>query len=720
MTINTLETPSGQEDAEPTRADDARSARPTYRFTGQPPNALSGLLASPRWVGWDYHLRDGRWTKPPLNPRNGGLAKVNEPHTWGTFDDAVARMEKSGNAGVGLVLTDDIDITGIDLDDCINDSGSLSDLAAEIVALGETYAEISPSGEGIRLFAQGVVDRAVKDDALGIEVYSRGRFLTVTGNHIPDTPDEIRAAPRTLALLRAAVEANRCAETQPNANGHHHAGAGDFFGNINSVALGRLDEWVPMLHPTAKKQPNGAWRVTSQELGRRLEEDLSYHPQGIRDHGEEHGLSPIDAVQRYGDAADAKAAAMWLCQVLGIEPSRLGWKGTPTNVAPHSQSASPKKATPDPHADPAHWHVDPWPDEISGARVLDGICEVLRRYMVLREHAAEAISLWVLHAWTIEAYEISPILIIVSPTKQCGKSTLMTLIYWITPRSELVSNVTASPIFRLIEDARPDVPTFLLDEGDSYLKPDKEDLRGILNSGWMRAGARVLRTEGDGNQRRARRFSTWAPKVIATIKTVADTLMDRAVVIMLSRKAKGEKAERFRMRDTPEFAALRQQASRWANDNVVALRDADPDVPFALHNRAADNWRALIAVADAAGGDWPERARAAAVALTGAKGDDDRGVLLLRDIRRVFEDGGQGWLGAEVLVNALVALPETPWAEWRRGEKPITSRGVATILADFGIKSDDDHRPRRYWREDFEAAWAAYLAIDADPSGGSG
>ena len=93
----------------------------------------------------------------------------------------------------------------------------------------------------------------------------------------------------------------------------------------------------------------------------------------------------------------------------------------------------------------------------------------------------------------------------------------------------------------------------------------------------MRAGARVIRTDGDGGKRQARRFSTWAAKVIATIKAVADTLMDRGVIITLRRKTKSEKVERFRMRDTAEFAELRRRARRWADDNVAALRDADPD-----------------------------------------------------------------------------------------------------------------------------------------------
>ena len=197
------------------------------------------------------------------------------------------------------------------------------------------------------------------------------------------------------------------------------------------------------------------------------------------------------------------------------------WK-PPDDRQPSQQPS--QKAAPLDDDDPAHWYVEPWPEVVSGADLLNDICKLLRRYIVFPKHTDEAMALWVLHAWTIDAWEISPLLIVISPTKQCGKSTLLTVLYWMTPRSELVSNATASPIFRLIEDAKPAVPTFLLDEGDSYLKPDKEDLRGIINSGWMRAGARVIRTEGDGGKRQARRFSTWAPKVIGTIKKVADTL----------------------------------------------------------------------------------------------------------------------------------------------------------------------------------------------------
>src|SRR5262249_27347430 len=107
---------------------------------------------------------------------------------------------------------------------------------------------------------------------------------------------------------------------------------------------------------------------------------------------------------------------------------------------------------------------------------------------------------------------------------------------------------------------------------------------------------------------------------------------------------------------------------------------------------------------------------------SGSMSDDDGGVMLLGDTRKVFEEADKPgtpceWLGAEELVNRLIELPETPWKEWRRGEKPISSRGVANMLTEFGIKSDISHRPRRYWRSHFQTAWAAYLPRGGDSSG---
>ena len=130
---------------------------------------------------------------------------------------------------------------------------------------------------------------------------------------------------------------------------------------------------------------------------------------------------------------------------------------------------------------------------------------------------------------------------------------------------------------------------------------DNEELRGILNSGHTKAAANVIRNV----DHKARRFSTWAPKAIATIGTLADTLEDRAVVVRLQRKPPGASVERLGRRDNADFAALRGQAARWAADNFGKLADPDPKMPD-LNDRAADNWHPLLAIADLVGGTWPE------------------------------------------------------------------------------------------------------------------
>jgi hypothetical protein len=311
--------------------------KPSYRFRGELPDALAYLRDEPRWVAWDYRLRDGRWTKPPFNPQTGQFASVSDPATWGTFEQALAATRRYGLAGVGPVLTKAGEIVGIDLDDCITDSRCFSPLAAEVVGYAETYAEISPSAEGIRIFAWGKIAKVIKNDMIGCEVYTTDRYLTVTGNQVEGTPNEIRPAPRTLATLvesdanakmAAEQQKGQAAESPPRRNGKANSGHShdDFWNRVNAAALDHLDNWFPEVFQTAKKQPNGTWRVKAKDLGESWQEDLAAHRLGIRYFGSGKGFSAITLVQQFTSADTAKAAAMWLCERMAIEPARLGWK----------------------------------------------------------------------------------------------------------------------------------------------------------------------------------------------------------------------------------------------------------------------------------------------------------------------------------------------------------------------------------------------------------
>jgi putative DNA primase/helicase len=363
-----------------------------------------------------------------------------------------------------------------------------------------------------------------------------------------------------------------------------------------------------------------------------------------------------------------------------------------------------------------HWKFEPSPDPVDGGALLNDIRRIFRRYIVLPQGADIALSLWVLHAWTMDAGDISPFMVLVSPTKRCGKTSVLILLFFLTPKSELAANITASSLFRYIEAVRP---TLLIDEADSFMK-DNEELRGILNSGHTRLAANIIRNVEVNGEHRPRRFSTWAPKAIATIRKLADTLEDRSVIVTLQRKPRDAKVERLRRRDTEEFQSLRSQAARWAANNFDKLVDPDPAVPEVLNDRAADNWRPLLAIADLAGGTWPEDARRAACTLSGEEEDGAVNVELLRDIRAVFGDDDA--VRSADLVAKLIADPEGPWAEWKHG-RPLTQKQLGGLLRPFGIVSETVSIPgfndaKGYRRTHFEEVWAVYCpgqnAVQAD------
>jgi putative DNA primase/helicase len=361
-----------------------------------------------------------------------------------------------------------------------------------------------------------------------------------------------------------------------------------------------------------------------------------------------------------------------------------------------------------------HWQVEPWPNVVDLAVLLDSVVAVFNRYIVLRKYAAEALALWILHAWTFDAGDISPFVVLTSPTKRCGKTSVLILLNWLTPRSELASNISPSAIFRYIEEQRP---CLLIDEADSFLK-SSEEARGILNSGHTKAAAYVIRNVEVGGDYKPQRFSTWGPKVIACIGGLAGTLEDRAIIVPMQRKPKGANVARCRRRDCPQFADLRRQALRWAVDNLKTLQAAKPALPDALNDRACDNWEPLLAIADLAGGEWARKARDAAKALSGdeAAADDDDGVELLHDIRAIFAATNHDAIFTKMMIAHLVANGERPWAAYGRARQPITDRQVAKLLKPFGIISSTvrlgDATAKGYHRSAFAEAWGGYPKPD--------
>jgi hypothetical protein len=350
-----------------------------------------------------------------------------------------------------------------------------------------------------------------------------------------------------------------------------------------------------------------------------------------------------------------------------------------------------------------------WPVPVDGSELLSEISALLTRYVVMSRPAADAAALWVLHSHLIEAADTTPRLAIKSPEKRCGKTTLLTIISLLAPRVLATSNISPAALFRTVEAAKP---TLLIDEADTFIAMSDE-LRGIINSGHTRATAYVVRTEGEDLQ--PRKFSTWAPIAFATIGKLPGTVEDRSIAIPLRRKRPDEKVERLRRNHTDHLRDVALRAARWAADQASGISDADPEIPEELHDRAADNWRPLFAIADGARGGWADRARIAALKLSaeGAADQDSMRTMLLADIRAAFRVKRADRLSSDELVGHLTGLDERPWPEMNKG-KPVTKNGLARLLRPFDISSGTirlagEHTAKGYYVSAFDDAFARYL-----------
>ena len=356
--------------------------------------------------------------------------------------------------------------------------------------------------------------------------------------------------------------------------------------------------------------------------------------------------------------------------------------------------------------------VEPWGEEVDGNELFRELTSTFDKYLVLNDFQSEALALWCIFSHSFNASNIAPKLLIHSPEKRCGKTTLLDVLSGLVRDPIPASNITPAALFRVIDKIGG---TIMIDEADTFLKNNAE-LNGIINSGHRRSTAFIYRCVGDAHY--PTKFSTWAPTVIAMIDKPQDTIIDRSIVISMRRKKENETVQRFSpFKADSELKTLCSKIVRWVDDNFEALCDADPEVPEGLNDRAEDNWRSLISIADLIGGECPRVSRLAAQMLSKASDDDEDfspAVRLLTDIRDVFENHCQhDGLPTADLLRELYDIEEAPWAEWNRG-KEITARQLAKHLRPFGItpkKFRHYNRPiRGYKREDFADTFDRYLS----------
>jgi Protein of unknown function (DUF3631) len=361
----------------------------------------------------------------------------------------------------------------------------------------------------------------------------------------------------------------------------------------------------------------------------------------------------------------------------------------------------------------------PPPPSSTNVNSLDLVRYVLEDYLVMEPHEYVGMTLWIHFAHIYQQFMFSPRLLLMSPVKGCGKTTALDLLSRLVPRAKRSDNATTAAIYRMIEAGHT---TILLDEVDNLaLACRNETMRSLLNSG-HRKGSTFDRVFG----KQYKPFSTFVALALGSIGMVPLPLMQRSIIIHMERAAKPPKRRLDDGKDETQIDEAYRQCYYWASNKPVL--DRNPEMPGSLSNRSADNWRPLLAIADSFGPAWGELAREAAIIFARGHHDDDMGVVLLSDIRKVFEGDR---MTSEAIVAALVALDDANWSDYcgshedpqprafRKGDlarllKPfrITPR---TIWPKGGTRADRGISAKGYYREQFEGAWASYC----DAGGGS-
>jgi hypothetical protein len=354
------------------------------------------------------------------------------------------------------------------------------------------------------------------------------------------------------------------------------------------------------------------------------------------------------------------------------------------------------------------WYAEDNPDS---ARLLDDLQAFLARFIVYpSQHHSDAHALWVAHCWWMDHWESTPRIAFLSPEPGSGKSRALEVTEPLVPRPVHAVNTTSAYLFRTVSDplGRPTIP---YDECDTLFGPkakEHEEVRGMINAG-HRKGAVAGRCVVRGKIVETEELPAYAAVALAGLDDLPDTMMSRSVIVRMKRRAPAECIEPWRRRiNGPDAAELYKRLLDWSAV-ATPLEDGWPDMPTGVEDRDADIWEALLAVADLAGGRWPDTARAAAVALVNEAKTrpPSLGVLLLADIHTVFDEDGRDLLPTAELLARLNDMETSPWAVIRKGN-PLNAHGLARRLGRFGVGPSRTAAICGYSHYDFIDAWSRY------------
>jgi hypothetical protein len=347
---------------------------------------------------------------------------------------------------------------------------------------------------------------------------------------------------------------------------------------------------------------------------------------------------------------------------------------------------------------------------------LELVHRIIEIHIDAKPHERIAIAFWAMYTHVFERFTISPRLAFTSPVRGCGKTTALAVLEKLVHRPERMDDATPAVIYHLID--RHHGATLLVDEADNLGLESNRVMRSVFHGGWGRGGNTRRMSKGE-----PKRFSTFTPMAIAAIGSLPLPLMQRSIIIHMQKAASGSDIERFDPADTTttrRIDIVYGFVRRWAYSKPAL--DLSPHLPKDLKNRIADNWRPLISIGDSFGPVWGKIARETAVTFAHAYHDEDAGVILLSDIRDIFNRTRADRMRSEDLITALLDIEESGWSEYRgmrddQQPKKLTVGEMARLLKPFGIqprsiwplrRRKDSKSRKGYYRRQFEEAWKRY------------
>lgn len=350
---------------------------------------------------------------------------------------------------------------------------------------------------------------------------------------------------------------------------------------------------------------------------------------------------------------------------------------------------------------------------------LNSILQFVKRFVVLpNDEDYFVLVLWIAHTYFINVLTTSPRLSLLSPEYGCGKSRALEILEKLCFRGEKLDYCTRSYLMRTIEITREETgksPTLLVDEIDSVFKnksdESAESLRAFLNTGYRKSGSYGI-TEGEGKNRKPKKFPTFAPMAIAGKgEVVPESVKTRSIEIRLQKRLQSQPIEDFLTYAVSlECDELQDWLTQWADLYSKDLETENVLVE-SVNDREREVWLPLYAVAILAGNEWEEKLYQALNLHQRVKKTSDipRERQLLEDCLKVF--GDRDVLKSETLIEGLKVLPESDYASMNYG-RGITAKTLARIVRPYEIQPTQirfgENTYKGYYQSEYSKAFERY------------